>query len=403
MKYLSTPIKRSLALLACSAVVMLHACLKASDAPVTPASSLPFKGADLAGTLAQESSLQLFNRAFKRASMEQDINNGAGYTIFAPTDAAMKAAGLNEATIDKMNIDSLRSLVGYQVVTGALDDQSLSQPVTATYLTTLKRTLVTKPGGFASYQYAALYVKEGDKLYFNGVPVKKEGDAIPATNGYIYPVSALAIEITTGNTLLDLIKDDPDLSMYYQALLLEDSILSVNYLSGDISFFNDRTQTGMYPAVLSPTNKAFEDAGFHTLDDLRTYATSSYVGFDPNGFVTFYFSPLDTVLKRHIIFNGQVAGSFYYTHSTVRVFYNDLLNPAFNNGKLNTYAAGSGNIIDAVVRYSLPLSFSDVNGEAHVSYGGTAAPSYPLPRNAAYVAVNGSLFKINKLFYPIVK
>jgi uncharacterized surface protein with fasciclin (FAS1) repeats len=340
MKYPSTHIKQSLALLACSAVIMLNACLKTSDAPASPAVSLPFKGTDLAGTLAQESSLQLFNRAFKRLSMEQDINNGAGYTIFAPTDAAMKAAGLNEATIDKMNIDSLRRLVGYQVVTGALDDQSLSQPVTATYVTTLRRTLVTKPGGAASYQYAALYVKESDQLYFNGVPIKKEGEVIPATNGYIYPVSALAVEITTGYTLLDLIAGDPDLSMYYQALLLEDSILSVNYLSGDISFFNDRTQTGMYPAVLAPTNKAFEDAGFHTPDDLRTYATSSYVGFDPNGSATFYFSPLDTVLKRHIIFNGQVAGSFYYTHSTVMVFYNDLLNPAFNNGKLNTYAAG---------------------------------------------------------------
>ncbi|HWV66392.1 hypothetical protein, partial [Chitinophaga sp.] len=137
--------------------------------------------------------------------------------------------------------------------------------------------------------------------------------------------------------------------------------------------------------------------------DLRAYATSTYIGLDLNDFITFYFSPLDTVLKRHIIFNGPVAGSFYNTGSTIRIFYNDLLNPAFNNGKLNTYAAGSGNIAEAVVRYSLPLSFSDVSGEARVSYGGPAAPSYPLPRNASYIAANGSLFKINKLFYPIVK
>ncbi len=315
----------------------------------------------------------------------------------------MKAAGLDEAAIDKMNIDSLGKLVGYQIVQGALDDQSISQPVTATYLPTLRRTLVTKPSGAQSYQYASLYVKEDGKLYFNGVPVTKEGDVIPATNGYVYRVSALAIEITTSKTLLDLITNDPDLSMYYQALLLEDSILSANYLSGDLTFFNDKTQTGMYPAILAPTNKAFNDAGFRTIDDLRTYATSTYVGFDEN-FITFYFSPLDTVLRRHIIFNGPLAGSFYNTHSTVRIFYNDLLTPSFNNGKLNTYAGGSGSIFDAVIRYSLPLNFSAVNGVAQVSYSGApTAPSYPLPQNAAYITANGSLFKINKLFYPTVK
>lgn len=401
MKYPS--IKLSLVLLAFSATAILNACLKSSDAPVTPAVSIPFKGTDLAGTLAHDSSLQLFNRAFKRLSMEQEINNGSGYTIFAPTDATMKAAGLDEAAIDKMNIDSLRRLVGYQIVTGALDDQSLSQPVTATYLLTLRKTLVTKPSGAAAYQYAPLYVKESDQLYFNGVGVKKEGAMIPATNGYIYPVGALAAEITGSGTLLDVIKSDPDLSMYYQALLLEDSILAANYLNGDTTFFASTTQTGMYPAILAPTNKAFEDAGFHTLDDIRAYATSTFVGYDPNDFITFYFSPLDTVLKRHIIFNGPLANSFYYTQSTVRIFYNDLLNPAFNNGRLNTYADGSGNLFDAVVRYRLPLTFSDVSGEAQVKYGDDpAAPSWPLPRNAAYITANGSLYKINKLFYPII-
>lgn len=403
MRSSSIHIKIKLVLLAFWGVTALNACLKASDAPVTPAVSIPFKGTDLAGTLAQENSLQLFNRAFKRLSLEQEINNGSGYTIFAPTDAAMKTAGLDETAIDKMNIDSLRKLVSYQVVFGSLDDQSLSQPVTATYLLTLKKTLITKPGGAAAYQHAPLYVKEDDQLYFNGLPVKKEGTAIPATNGYIYPVNALATEITGSRTLLDIIKNDPDLSMYYQALLLEDSILSANYLSGDIAFLGDKTQTGMYPTILAPTNKAFEDAGFHNMDEIRTYATSTFVGLDPNDFITFYFSPLDTVLKRHIIFNGPLASSFYYTQSTVRVFYSDLLNPVFNNGKLNTYTGGTGEVLDAVVRYRLPLTFSDVNGEAHVKYNtDPAAPSWPLPRNGVYTVANGSLCKINKLFYPII-
>ncbi len=83
MKYPSVHIKLSLVLLACSAAAMLNACLKTSDAPATPALSLPFKGTDLASTLAQETSLQLFNRAFKRVSMEQQIQRGRIYGICA--------------------------------------------------------------------------------------------------------------------------------------------------------------------------------------------------------------------------------------------------------------------------------------------------------------------------------
>jgi uncharacterized surface protein with fasciclin (FAS1) repeats len=386
-------------LLAFSAVLALNACLKVSDAPVTPATSIPFKGTDLKGTLAGESSLQLFNKAFTRLSLAEELTDGAGYTIFAPTDSAMKAAGVDEAAIDQMNIDDLRKLISYQIVIGSLDDRALSEPVTASYVLTLKKTLVTKSNGGSSYQYAPIYVKEDDKLYFNGIAATKRGAAIPATNGYVYPVNAFASQLG-GGTLMDIIQSDPDLSLYYQSLLVEDSILTANYLTGDIGLFSNTTESGMYPAILAPTNKAFEDAGFHSIDDIRNYAISTYIGFDENDFVTFHFSPLDSVLKRHVLYNEPLAGAFYYTKSSVRIFYNDLQNPAFNNGKLNTYTAGTGSAFDAVVRYRLPLMFSDVNGEAVVKYGDAPAV---LLRNAAYVTTNGSLYKIDKLFYPIIK
>jgi uncharacterized surface protein with fasciclin (FAS1) repeats len=397
MKHISIHIK--LWLVGCIAI-SLSACLKETDAPATPAISIPFEGTDLAGTLAKESSLQLFNRAFKRLSLESQVTNNTGYTIFAPTDSAMKAAGLDEAGIDQMNIDQLRNRITYQIAIGALDDRALSLPVTATYLNTLRTALKVSPDGSALIETAPLYVKEDDHFYFNGTAVTKRASVIKATNGYIYPVTAFAAEIPAA-TMLDAIQNDPDCSLYYQSMQLIDSINNSNYFSTELALLGRTTKAGMYPAVLVPTNKAFEEAGFHNIDELRDFALSAYIGFDEIDFFSIHYSPLDSMLRRHIIYNDRLSVSYYYTKASVRIFYNDLLNPDLNNDKLNTYIYGTGTVIDGTINYGVPLIFSAVNGVAQVKQA-TTTQSYPVSHDPSYVTSNGTIYKMDHLLYPLI-
>lgn len=391
-------------------LLSMQACLKSTDEAAVPDPAIPFKGTDITGTLAAESSLQLFNKAYKRLALEKEVTNDAGYTIFAPVDSAMKAAGLDETSIDKMNIDSLRRRIAYQIVMGSLTKAAIHNQVTASYMTTLDRVLVTGSSGSTAYVSTSLYVKEDDQLYMNGSPVTQRNSAITATNGYVYPVSAFVSRLPE-YTLLDVISTDPELSLYYEALQIQDEILGAAGAQGDIQLFSDKpATTGMYPTVLAPTNKAFEAAGFHTADDIREYASSTYVGNDPDTYFPFYFSPMDTVLRKHILYNQSVANSFLSTRNTVRIFYSDFLRNEFNNGKINTYDAFTDLFLPAL-RYDHPLTFSVSGGEAYVKYDRDPATApVRIPRDASrtqpvnnYITANGSLYKIDKLFYPANK
>ncbi|GAA4312367.1 hypothetical protein GCM10023149_07700 [Mucilaginibacter gynuensis] len=409
----------ALAVLGISLTLTLSGCLKASDAQLNPEPALPFKGDNLVKTLAGQSSLHLFYQAFNRLKLAASIDSSKAYTIFAPTDSAMMAAGLDEAGINQLDIDSLRKLITYQIGIGALDERALSNSVVTPQIITLKKDPVKDPSTGTIYQRSPiLFVKQTGAIYFNGVPLNKSAPVIPATNGYLYPVSGFIAQIPAP-TLYDIIKTDPELSMYYKALMIEDSVLVANSGGGDIAFFSApgsiyRTN-GMYPTILAPTNKAFNDAGFYTAEDIVKYADSGpYIGPDFNDFITFHYSPLDTVLRHHVLYSplGASDGSNGLSIYAVRVFYNDMLNTAINNGVYNTWGkALPGFPTYYSMNFPVPLTFSSVGQTAYVKWSNNAAaPAVEIPRDASaqhpvnnYVASNGALYKIDKLFYPAVK
>lgn len=390
-------------------LLSMQACLKSSDEPLTPGAAIPFKGSDVAASLATENSVQLFTRAFKRVGLSAEVTNDAGYTIFAPVDSAMKAVGLDEAGIDKMNIDSLRHLVAYQVLIGSLSQEALHNLITPAYVKTVDRKLVKGSNGSTSYEAATMYIEEDGRLYMNGVAITQRSAATASTNGFIYPVTAFASRIPE-RTMIDVLSTDPDLSMYYETLQIQDSILVANLWQGDLQKIAATPATaGMYATILAPTNKAFIAAGFKTMQDVRDYATSTYVGFDMETFLTYYFSPMDTVICKHILFNQSLFQSYDGTGNTVRIFYNDFMKSGFNNGKVNVYTMLEG--LNPALNYDRPLTFSSNNGEAYVKYDkDPATAAVRIPRDASpmqsvnnYITSNGCIYKIDKLFYPANK
>lgn len=424
MKKKILAINLTLVLLGLSLTVLISSCLKKSDADLVPGAAIPFKGDDLVKTLSAQSSLHLFNLAFNRLGLAASVTPDKGFTIFAPTDSAMKAAGLDEAGINNLNIDSLRKLITYHVGIGSLDDRALSNSVITPQISTLKQDPVKDPSTGAVYFKAPdLFVKESGAIYFNGKPIAKSAPAIQATNGYVYPISGLISSDLSGPTLYDIIQTDPDLSLYNEALTIQDSILVANgyFFSGTITLFSKPgtpyISKEMYPTILAPTNKAFNDAGFHSAEDIRKYANNApYIGYDQNTYVTFYYSPLDSVLNHHVLYspygnsdNGNQNGIGTYAS---RIYYYDLLGQAINNGTYNTWGKTlQGFSTYYSLNFQTPLILSAEGQTAYVKWNSDPKmPKIGIPRDASvqhpvnnYIASNGALFKIDKLFYPAVK
>lgn len=423
MKKKLIPIKNLLVLFGLSFGMLMSGCLKPSDGEIQQPVSIPFNGQDIIKTLAGESSLTLFYQAFTRLSLASKITANTGYTIFAPTDSAMNAAGLDAAGINKLAIDSLQKLIMYHIVEGVFDDEALTNSVITKQVVTVKQDTVSDIYGFRSVIKTQLFVKEDQVLYLNGVSVTKNKPAIKATNGYIYPVNGLITNIPL-RTLYDIIKSDPDLSLYNQALIIADSLRDAGIGQSDPSsedvttFSNPITiaSTGwptFLPTLLAPTNKAFNNAGFYSVNDIRNFALRSPTGFDA-AYSVFNYSPVDSVLKHHVLYNVSVAfGDPSTTFGIIRVFYNDLLNPAINNGVYNSYTGPGSNFFQTqfLLTYSVPLIFSNSNGVVYVQWNNDPTlPAVLLPHDVSpqhsvnnYIASNGALYKIDKLFYPIVK
>jgi uncharacterized surface protein with fasciclin (FAS1) repeats len=400
------------------------ACLKHSDSPMKISTTKPFKTGDLVSALNADSSAGLFRRAFNRLNLGAQLDSARNYTIFAPYDSAMTAAGLTAAAIDALPIDSLRKLITYQIVSGTFDEIALTNTVTSQQLQTLRQDTVIgrlSPSIISSH---ILYVKKQNALYFNGVTTPWHGPATEASNGYLYDVGRVFTPLPSTGTLYDVIHSQPDLTLFDAALQLADSLMDVGFeqtffggpyydpnelLTYFLSHPLPKTMPGMAPTILAPTNKAFNDAGFYTVDDIRQYTIQAYTGIDQSTYLLYYFPTIDSVVARHILINTNSA--LHNKTFTTWLFYNDLMSPEINNGVFNTYIGPTGSDMAApylILRFPTNLQFFERNGMAYVQWNNDPGSAVPIPRDADpavpvnnFNAINGSLFKIDKLFYPL--
>ena len=392
----------------CPFWLLLSSCLKKNDVTLNHGAPLTFSGKDMVKTLAGESSLKLFYTAFIKLSLDKEISADKGFTIFALTDSAMTAAGLNAATINKLSTDSLRKLISYQIVSGSFSNTALTNSVTASQLNTLKIDTFINANAAKILQSEPVFVKLQGSFYFNGVAISQSKAGIQTTNGLIYPVAGLAPRISS-SLLLDIIDNDPDLSMYRLAISVADSVQLANGYSGTsltalFGTLPDKYHHGLLPTILAPTNQAFYNAGFRNIQDLQQLATRYYSGYDPS-FSFVIYSSIDSLLGHHLIYNDLLAQG---TTGAVRVLYNDFLTLAINNNTLNNFL-GFNNF--AYLKYPVPLTFTASGSTARVKWTNdpSAAP-VTLPLDASpqhpvnnFIAANGALYKIDKLFYPIAK
>ncbi|MGN7722389.1 fasciclin domain-containing protein [Chitinophaga sp. 22620] len=415
MKYLHLHNRLATGALALAMLSGLPSCIKNQDTPLAvslPSNAAPFGTLDEALSSGGSS---LFRQAVKRSGLDSVLRSAAAsFTVLAPTDSAMQVAGLTAQNIQSLSPDSLKKLVSYHIIQGGLSTTELRDAA----FTIKAPTLVIVPPFPNQYtdndnllsHPLPVFIKyyENNGLYINDQKVANAEAPIPAANGYVY-FTRKVIMPPFERTVWDFIKSQPDLSLYYEALKIVDSI---NVRMNNINGYNEFPDTvifqrlGVYVrnyirawgtrpnclTVFAPTNAAFAAAGFNTPEDIRAFAA-----IDFNTSPT-YQSPMDSMLRRHVVFNYNNANP-----GKTILLYGDLANrPGYVNGAgMNVYIkslyAGwdGGNYMKLA-----PLVFSASGGIPYIKWSSDPLkPLVPIPAENHFMGSNGAVYKVNTFFF----
>ncbi|MGN7203256.1 fasciclin domain-containing protein [Pedobacter sp. SAFR-022] len=264
-----------------------------------------------------DNDFSLLEAAVKHADLVATLSGNGPFTVFAPTNEAFAAVGLDtEAKINALPKETLKKILLYHVASASIPASTI--PATA-------NTAVKSAADLD------LYVTKTDRgVFINGATVTQAD--IMATNGIIHVINKVLMP-PSGN-IVEVAQGNPNFSFLVAAVLRasQGPTNVANVLSGDGPF-----------TVFAPTNQAFMDAGFANVAAIQAA--------DP--------AALTSILTYHV-----VAG---------RVFSTDLVDnssPATVNGANVTITLNGGAKVKGAKNASAatisPADLVTTNGVIHV-------------------------------------
>ncbi len=193
-------------------------------------------------TTAQKSGLNIFASAIRAAGMDTTFSYLGQYTILAPTDSALNAAGITSASVASMNKDALRAFLRNHIIPGRTSALSLLPGPNAPYNNINRDFIYT-----SSYVANSSIVQPAAILgtYFNGDKVLKTD--ILSNNGLFHIINGILAPVP-GN-LTATLTANPSLSLLQAALDRTGLTAALNGLTSSVT-------------LLAPNNAAFIAAGF---------------------------------------------------------------------------------------------------------------------------------------------
>ncbi|GAA4456786.1 fasciclin domain-containing protein [Nibrella saemangeumensis] len=184
--------------------------------------------------VVNDNNFTLLEAAVVRAGLADALRQG-NLTVFAPTDAAFRAAGYNDvAAINALPVNTLQSVLQYHVL-----NQRVNAAAIPTAANTAQPSLLTTNG--------TLYItKDNSGVTVNGARVSQAD--IAASNGVIHVIDRVLMPPT--GDLVALAQGNPNFSLLVAAVLRAGTPV-INALSGQQAL-----------TVFAPTNAAFQAAGF---------------------------------------------------------------------------------------------------------------------------------------------
>ncbi|SHM47790.1 Fasciclin domain-containing protein [Chitinophaga jiangningensis] len=337
-------------------------------------------------TLLGMSGYKLFNAAWQKSTVNTRLakeGKNMRFTIMAPDDAAMTAAGYTREVIAAATTAHLDSLVCFHIITEYIDTTALRGQLGSVRRTTMLKDAVliesiVKPGSsvpmMEHYTYKQFLGMTADgSLLVNG---KNTGKHTPlyATNGIIWPVNQLLKRPT--ESTLDFLRRDPRFTIFAALIQQTNDIWETE----GMGYFPRTSFSGLGPtggneissnAFFAPTDEAFKKAGFNSVEDLMALNARSmpYLDWDYfemiNGFVT------DSLLAFHewgrmYTPTEPAYGAGY--GAPAMFFSNDLDNRIIGKFDLTTSSGGR------VPPYTMPLNFGNSGGKITVQVKGSSHP-----------------------------
>lgn len=426
----------------CSSLLLLAACTKSEFLPDPEGSQVPFQpeATQTVEELLAASPAKLYYSAWQKSNIKTILkakSNKLVYTVFAPNDAAMQAAGLTTSAIAQMPIAELDSLMMFYTTLG---------PVTQTELTQrtdnfLVKTLLEQPGLYLPYyentgtganQYDLYFYKnyvgiKGESLLINGKNLGKL-NYLPATDGGLY-VLEKTIEKPT-KTILEALAADGRFTIFLESQRLADENYIETMINDMEPLFGYRPSPEevlpyissrklyrvgwginepIYPGYIgpnitistlfAPTDEAFHKAGFQTLADVMKFneRSAGTIRFDENTFNGVGGYPMDTVYNFHRDWGRMFqpvtsGGDKAYANTTV--FYGNVLNAALNN-----YMVNLGGNPTSDFAYKMPIEFSSVNNSIQMKAKGSEYPAATVTETDINT-LNGPIHVVDHLIFP---
>jgi uncharacterized surface protein with fasciclin (FAS1) repeats len=208
--------------LAAFAAVFSFSFLACKKDPVTPVAKT------IADVVIEGTSFTLLKAALTKAELVTTFQGTGTFTVFAPTDDAFKAVGVNQAYIDANTKETLAAVLKYHV---------LGTKVAAADIATADNTEVTTLNG------KAFVTKNAAGVSINGAKVTTPD--VGASNGVIHIIDRLILPPSLN--LVTFLQADANYSLLVQAVITADLV---------------GTLTGAGPfTVFAPTNVAFDALG----------------------------------------------------------------------------------------------------------------------------------------------
>lgn len=184
----------------------------------------------------------LLEAAVVRAGLVETLSGNGTFTVFAPDNDAFAAAGLGtESAINAMPVEILRSVLLYHVLGQEIMSNVI--PMGTTELSTVNEA-------------KAYVTKNANGVFVNGAAVTMAD--VNASNGVVHVINKVLMP-PTGN-IVQTAQANPDLSYLVAAV--------VHASSGSVDFAAVLSSNGPY-TVFAPTNQAFQNAGFLTVEDIE--------------------------------------------------------------------------------------------------------------------------------------
>ena len=170
--------------------------------------------------VAIDNGFNVLAAALTEAGLVDDLQGAGPFTVFAPTDAAFNAAGINASNVDQ--VEGLVNILKYHVIAGKINSSSLSSG-----------TVTMLSGSEAEIDATNLMINDANII----TPFDLEG-----SNGIVHSIDAVLIPAMN---IVETAQATPDLSTLVDVLTLYPDLVTT--LSDESGAFT----------VFAPTNAAF--------------------------------------------------------------------------------------------------------------------------------------------------